>query len=761
ISDLNGRYQFHNVPMGSYKVEFSYLGFEKALITIKINKNRTTTINQKLKPSTDLLSEVVILGESDAVLKSIDPIQMTVLESKDLRAQPLGARDLIKKATGVQVREQGGLGSNISFSLNGLSGRSVRIYLDGTPIEFLGNGLALNAIPISQVERVEVYKGVIPIDVATDALGGGINIITRNIKGTYMEATYQVGSFNTHRMSFIGKQELNPKMTLGFSGFYNFSDNNYRMRDVPNISFEVIENRFGGIDTVAVENRITARRFHNVHRSYFMEGNMQIYDTKWADKFKMSVGYTNRFDELQNGARVTRRPFGEATRAANQMLGTISYSKGFGDRWNVNQSSNFSYTRTFVDDSTTNIYDWEGNLLPTKDTNGAELGAPTQRSGINIGTSHRSTLKYSINKDHYLTASNFIGYNQIFGEDPVGNRITVRDVVLDPNEIKSSFRTNIFGFQYESSWLKDKDLSTTVFYKNYFYNAQAIDIDFPGDFNTESLPFLTFKRSFNGGGVALKYDISEKAFIRTSYERAIRIPTIREYFGNFANILQNLNLKPERSHNVNLGLNLNLVSSQNFTFNMDLNAFLRDQEDLIRLLALGDGAVSIFINEGQVRSQGVELSTNLKPYKNLKLDFNFTYQSVALSDSDDIRDDSFIGVQIPNIPNMLFNTSASYTFEGVFKSADRLNLFWSYFYVNRFSIAFVQDIRTANPDNIIPTQHDHSVGLSYSGIAKGLTFSARLNNVFDTDLFDNFRAPKPSRNIMLKIIYKLNRTNKN
>ncbi len=533
---------------------------------------------------------------------------------------------------------------------------------------------------------------------------------------------------------------------MGLNGFYNYSDNNYKIRDVPNATFE---------EGVFVENVIDTRRFHDVHRSFSVEGQAEIYNKKWADLLSVAVSYTDRFDEIQHGPRLSRRPYGEVEILSDQWVGIVKYSKRFGERWDFSQKSSFSLTRTFVDDSTMNIYDWNGNLLPSSDRGGAEIGNPTNRRGTTVSTTHRSTVHYTFHEKHYLVASNFFGYNEVSGKDPYVIPVTVGNSTIDPNQIKSPLRRNIFGLQYEATWLKGGQLTSTAFYKHYHVNGETVNFSFTGGAVRDKLSVVSIKKSYHGGGVGFKYNLNKRFFLRTSYERTIRIPSISEFFGNFATIAQNQELLPERGHNGNLGVNFKTRKNTNVRFDVDLNAFIRDQQDRIRLDAPSPN-FSQFINDERVLSRGAELTTNVWPVKNLKFNLNFTYQRVTITDTDK-DDESTIGFDLPNISDLFFNTSVSYTIPTLFNQDDQLKFSWDYFFVDRFSIAFVKDLDTANPANIVPVQHDHAVGLSYTDTGKGLTFSARLNNVFDRILFDNFRAPKPSRNIMFKILYQLNK----
>lgn len=66
-------------------------------------------------------------------------------------------------------------------------------------MEGMSSAFGLNNIPAGLARRVEVYKGVVPVELGGDALGGAINIVTDNRRRTRVNASYSFGSFNTHK----------------------------------------------------------------------------------------------------------------------------------------------------------------------------------------------------------------------------------------------------------------------------------------------------------------------------------------------------------------------------------------------------------------------------------------------------------------------------------------------------------------------------------------------------------------------------------
>lgn len=117
------------------------------------------------------LSEVVVSGKSKGKFIKDQGYAMNVIQTKDAAIQNIQTTELLGRSAGVKIRQSAGLGSDISFNLNGLSGNSVRIFIDGIPLRNYGRSFSLSSIPPSMIERIEVYKGILSSELSEDALG--------------------------------------------------------------------------------------------------------------------------------------------------------------------------------------------------------------------------------------------------------------------------------------------------------------------------------------------------------------------------------------------------------------------------------------------------------------------------------------------------------------------------------------------------------------------------------------------------------------
>jgi hypothetical protein len=108
---------------------------------------------------------------------SAEAVRVVELGEAHVRSADLG--EVLRRTEGVDVRGTGALGAPVLLSLNGLVGAQVRVFVDGVPLELSGLGEDLSRLPVGELERVELYKGVVPLRLGADALGGAIHLVTR------------------------------------------------------------------------------------------------------------------------------------------------------------------------------------------------------------------------------------------------------------------------------------------------------------------------------------------------------------------------------------------------------------------------------------------------------------------------------------------------------------------------------------------------------------------------------------------------------
>ncbi|MEM8894828.1 MAG: TonB-dependent receptor [Bacteroidota bacterium] len=732
ITDQNGEFIIPNLGAGSYTLIISSLGFQKTIRKINVVSARTTDLSVSLNESAEELDEIVVTGTTVAHEISQQPLQVSSINMLPLQNETADVVNILDRTTGVHTRQSGGFGAYTIIQLNGFSGRSVRIYYDGIPLELYGSALQLNNLPPTIIDRIDVYKGAMPIDVGTDALAGGINIISKQVDQDYLDVSYQIGSFNTHNATINLSKRLSEKLYFSLTGFYNYADNDYEINAIqrlPNFT----------------EEEVKVNRFHSAHESYLMQGTLGLVDQSWADELKYSIGINGRDDEIQHGVRLPVVPAGDATLNTFGLAQNLTYKKNlFNDKLNLHYFGSYIVHHESIRDSTLNQYDWFGDVVASRSSDVAEIFvSPTQRDGKSDAHAHRLGASYTLALNHLLKISSFYTRQMVEGEDAV--QIERRG--FDPNGIPSRLSRLVSGISYESKWF-NKQLETIVFGKFYYYN-QSIE-----DFRLSDNPLVrTFRQSDHtyGAGVGAKYIFKDDLYLKTSFESTIRIPDANEVFGDFLTIEPNFLLQPERSNNINFGGYYRHKIGGQKSVILDLNLFLRHQQNLIRLEPgrnVNDPAQ--FINEDRVLGRGVELSTKLNLIDNFEFTSNLTFQNLKRAGEPTVGNTNGVGFAIPNIPFNFFNLEGRYKVRVPWSQEDQLSIFSYFTFVEEFDL-ILQPNR--NPDNVIPTQKRLDFGLNYAWKEPGLTFSFQVNNVLNQEVFDNYRIPNPGRNYAFKIRY--------
>ncbi|MBI3539507.1 MAG: TonB-dependent receptor [Candidatus Eisenbacteria bacterium] len=138
--------------------------------------------------------------------------------------------EVLGEAAGVHVTQYGGLGAFSTISLRGAPPGQVMVFLDGAPLTSAAHGIVdLTDLPVAAVERVEVYRGLAPLDLGAATPGGAINLVTAT-SPELREARIARGAFGTWEATGSAGGRRGPFAALVHAG-YQRSAGDFAYRD--------------------------------------------------------------------------------------------------------------------------------------------------------------------------------------------------------------------------------------------------------------------------------------------------------------------------------------------------------------------------------------------------------------------------------------------------------------------------------------------------------------------------------------------------
>jgi outer membrane receptor protein involved in Fe transport len=158
-----------------------------------------------------------------------------------------------------------------------------------------------------------------------------------------------------------------------------------------------------------------------------------------------------------------------------------------------------------------------------------------------------------------------------------------------------------------------------------------------------------------------------------------------------------------------------------------------------------------FVNQGNVKSKGIDFEFQYSYDNNLKFVFNTSKLDLTTKDVYGREKN------IPNEPFLTANASVQYSFDGVGGKDGRMNLYYNFMYVDSFSYISPLYSNNAGTDFFdIPEQFVNDLGVSYTFPNRKFVVSFDAKNIFDKQAFDNFAVQKPGRAFYLKLNYIIN-----
>ena len=750
VSDDQGLYKLEAVPYGSQTILVTSVEIKPKKLPIEVNKPNYD-LHIHINPRGDIsLDEIRVEGKTLKKQIETSGFAVNVIETKDAGLRNLQTNELLDKTVGVRVRTNGGLGSSVNYNLNGMAGSSVRIFIDGIPITTYGSSFNLNSIPPALIERVEVYKGVIPAHLSDDALGGAINVVLKKNQKNSLTASVSYGSFNTAQFNTTGMYR-NEKNGFTFKGsaFYNYSDNDYRVwgkfvRNIlPNGRYEYVN----------------VKRFNDAYKSYGGRFELGFTDVKWADQFFLGYNGSDDYNEIQHGAYMTI-PYKGRFSKSNAHVGSLTYSKKnlFTEGLEININGMYSKRNELINDTVSYNYNWYGEQSlgldgsPIFTPQGAQQGPKTLNHIDRNIITFRAGLNYQINEQHKLIL-NHIFYN-IDREEQDDMRSVLEREFLGTRDLQK----NVLSIAYENTLFQGR-LRSTLFGKYYHQTVDKKD-PFLETVNGEPIKNISTQhnsKNTTGYGVAVSYAISNQVMLLTSAEKAVRMPSESEVFGSPGeNIIENFSIRPEISNNLNVGFKLGPWMVEKHRFALSGSGFLRDTKDKIarRINSKINDAIQTepFINIGKTQSVGFE-SELTYAYPNLNVFFNLSRFNTLFKMKYDPNGNVFdhYNQQIPNEPYFTMNGGAQYGINDLVGKGSNLAFFYGFGFVAPFYTTTmpIDDFRT-------PKQFIQDLGASYRFPNKKLIVSLDAKNIFNNQAYDNFAVQKPGRAFYLKLNYSIN-----
>ncbi len=730
----NERGIYHlKAPAGTYTLVVSAIGFEtfEEQITLKNEERTRQTI--VLKTATHQLDEVVVVSNGvSRVQKSA--FNAVALDTRELHNSTKSLSDALTQLPGLKLRESGGVGSDMQLMLDGFSGKHVKIFIDGVPQEGAGTAFDINNIPVNFAERIEVYKGVVPVGFGTDALGGVINIVTnKRRRSWHLDASYSYGSFNTHKSYINFGQTFRNGLMYEINAFQNFSDNDYYIDNY------ITEFGDDGITENTDRNKIYhVRRFNDQFHNEAIIGKVGLVDKKWADRLMLGFTFSNFYKEIQTGV-YQYIVFGEKHRKGHSFVPSLEYSKRnlFTKGLDVMLTANYNHNITNNIDTATYKYNWLGDRKFTG-SHGEQSYQDNESKNTNwngtftanyrIGTAHTFTLNHVLSTFRRTTRSYVDGSSKI-----------------SDFSIPKITRKNITGLSYRLMPTEKWNFSAFGKYYNQ-YNQGPVSQSEDGVGNYIDMHRHT---SAFGYGAAGTYFIIKGLQAKLSYEKAYRLPTTDELFGDEDLEAGKTDLRPEKSDNVNFNLSYNRQFGKHGIY-VEGTLIYRDTKDYIQrgLSTISGMSYGIYENHGRVKTKGFNISARYNYSRWFSL--GGTYNNINVRDDERYtaentqQQSATYGQRMPNLPYVFANFDATFTWHGLFAEGNVLTISYDGYYQHEFPL-YWERFGDPSTKSRVPEQLSHNLSIGYSIKNGRYNLSLECRNLTNEKLYDNFSLQKAGR----------------
>jgi outer membrane receptor for ferrienterochelin and colicins len=298
-TDSLGNYNLENIPEGNYKIQVIANSFQTSKKNIIVKKDGNTIVDFELSTIENQLNEVVVSGTLKAVKRLESAVPVEVYSPIFFKKNPTASiYEALQNVNGVRPQLNCGVCNTGDIHINGLEGPYTLVLIDGMPIvSSLSTVYGLSGIPNSLVERIEIVKGPASSLYGSEAVGGLINIITKNpINAPLFSADVFTTSWLETNVDLGVKWNLGKKATA-LLGLNYFKYNNR------------IDNDNDGFTDVSLSDRISLFQkwtFNRNENRLFTIAARGVYEDRFGGDMRWEKKYRGG-DEIYGESIYTKR----------------------------------------------------------------------------------------------------------------------------------------------------------------------------------------------------------------------------------------------------------------------------------------------------------------------------------------------------------------------------------------------------------------------------------------------------------------------
>lgn len=298
-TDIDGVFELTGIQPGDYVLLVTSLGYQPYQTKISIRANGFKTINIPLEASAQSLKETVVTGTLKPVSRLESPVPVEVYSPTFLKKNPTASVfDALQNVNGVRPQINCNVCNTGDIHINGLEGPYTLVLIDGMPIvSGLGTVYGLTGIPNSLIEQIEIVKGPASSLYGSEAVGGLINIITKNAQSApeFFADAFATG-WGEFNLDVGSKISIGDKTNLLLGVNYFNYDN-------------PIDNNGDNFTDLTLQDRISLFQKwdfkRNENRLFSLAGRF-FYEDRWGGEMQWTPEYRGG-DEIYGESIYTRR----------------------------------------------------------------------------------------------------------------------------------------------------------------------------------------------------------------------------------------------------------------------------------------------------------------------------------------------------------------------------------------------------------------------------------------------------------------------